>query len=312
MTTRLALPVVDRAALDNSILTTVGRCPRLAFYNYRLNRAATKKSYPILFGVAYHKFREVLELLYEKVIIENKQDLNDPEVQQSIFTLALSTATKDWEDPPLEDKKSYLDLGRLTKTCTEAFDIWLREKQNGYFKVIMTETAFDLPLPSGRRFTGRIDQIFEWNGRLYLRDYKTTSRMGKNYALKFEPSHQFTGYIWAAEQLAGREIEGARIEVVYNTKTAGPEFHSFLTTRSRGHIEAWLEWVEFEWENWARFSETETWPMRTNACDDFGGCYFRDCCKLSSWAMIEDWLENNTTISNWDPMNPEEETGLPE
>ena len=305
----LSLPVIDREGLDNSILGALGRCNRLAFYNYRLNRASRAVNYPINFGVAYHEYRDVLEKHYMKWCLEDKKELEI--VRPTLKEISWAMATKDWKDPPIEHKKGYLDLGRLEKTCDEAFLMWEQEKLQGYYKVLTTETPFDLKLPSGRRFYGRIDQSLLWNNRLWLRDFKTVGRK-EDWKEKYNPDHQFTGYVWAAQQLSGRRVEGVIVDIVYNIKTKGPEFHPTLATRTSEDIAHWLEWIEDEYDNWDRACREGTWPMRTTACGDYGGCYFRECCNSGSWASIENWLENKTIYSVWDPMNPDKEEGLPE
>lgn len=305
----ISLPVVDRRSIDNSVGQTYCRCPRLAFYNYRLNRASTGKNFPILFGSAYHNFREILELLYMKYVLEQNEDLED--LKQALYIAAFKQATEGWEDPPLEHKHAHLDYARLEKTCKSAFESWLNEKRQGYYKVIATEAAFEIPLPSGRIFSGLIDQQIEWNGRLWIRDFKTTSRK-EDFTKKFNPSHQFTGYVWAAQQLSGRRVEGVIIENVYNTKTKGPEFIPTLASRTTADIDHWLEWIEHVYDRWEESVEKEFWPMYTSACGDFGGCFFREACNSGSWPTIERFLEQRTVYSEWDPMDQSKEVGLPQ
>ena len=305
----LDLPVLDRKSLDNSILSTMGRCPRLAYFNYYLCRAARAENYPINFGVAFHKFMEMLEQLYATWILGEEQDFE--KVKGILYAAALAVASKDWNDPPLEHKKSYLDLSRLQKNCEEQFDRWVREKDSGVFTIIGTETAFELPLPSGRLFSGRLDQILQWNRRFWIRDWKTVSRKG-DWALKFNPDHQFTGYSWGAEHLSGQTIDGAIVDVVHNIKGSGPNFFRELCSRTKADKKQWLVWVEDSWDEWEMRVEEDRWPMRTAACDDWGGCYFRKCCREGSWRDIESWLKQHTIHSVWDPMNPEREEGLPE
>lgn len=306
------LPVVDREYLDNSILETCGRCPRLAYYNYKINRAARGKSWPIQYGVAFHKFKDVCELLYNQYVIEEGADLDD--VKDMIYESASAVALLGWEDPPIEHTKSYLDLSRIRRGCELSFEQWLEEKKLGYYKVIGTETGFTLPLPSGRLFAGRMDQILDWNTRIWVRDWKTLGRKPKNanFRAKFNPSHQFSGYTWAAQKLSGRRIEGVIISIVYNIKSTGPEFYTALANRTTDDIKQWLEWVEDEYSNWQHYVTNDYWPMRTSACEDYGGCFFKECCNSGSWSSIENWLEDNTISSTWDPLNPEGEEGLPE
>ena len=130
----ITLPVHTRRSLDNSILSTHARCPRLDFFNYHLCRTARVENYPINFGLAYHNFRETIEKLYMSWVTEEGADLK--EVQKLIFESGWSVATKDWTDPPLEHRKSYLDLGRLRRTCEEAFESWCNEKRSNYYRVI--------------------------------------------------------------------------------------------------------------------------------------------------------------------------------
>ena len=305
----LTLPVHGRRGLDNSILSTHGRCPRLDLFNYHLCRSHRVRNYPIEYGVAYHAFRETLELLYIKWVVEDGQTLDV--AMPGLYTSAFAVATKTWEDPPLEHKKGYLDLGRLRKACEESFRTWVDEKKQGFYKIVGTETAFELPLPSGRLFTGRLDQILEWNGRLWIRDFKTVGRKD-NWKLRYNPDHQFTGYVWAASQLSGRPIDGVIVDIVYNIKTKGPEFHPTLASRTQDDIDNWIEWVEYEYDNRERCIETGVWPMRTSSCNNYAGCYFRECCSLGSWRAMEEWLLERTIWSVWDPLEPEREEGLPE
>jgi hypothetical protein len=302
------LELVKRDAYDNSILTTSQRCPRKALYQYFYNRAADGRNVPIGFGLAYHKFREVLELNYLKVCVGDGRDLQ--EVAPSLFKLALYEALDGYENPPEAHNKAYLSRGRLELTCEQAFVEWMAEKRKNIFVVLEAEQAFQLPLPSGDLFGGRFDQILEWNGKLWIRDFKTTSRMGRDYHRMFDPNDQMTAYTWAASQLSGRPVQGVIIEVVYNTKTQGPKHHSIVSARTQAHIDEWLRNVQIAINDLNSYVESGYFPMRTTGCNDYGGCYFRDCCAMSSEVMRTAWLETKTIESHWDFMDPDKETGV--
>lgn len=296
-----------REVKDHSTVSTFVRCPMKGYYQYSIHRSPIGVNYPIQFGVAYHKFREVLELIFKK---NPEVNLSDRQWQRETYQLAWQIATKDYEDPPLDHKKAYLTTARLDASCNKGFSAWLHEKSTGRYIVLFTEQAFDLSLPSGKRFGGRFDQILEWNGKLWVRDFKTVSRMGRTYGEQFEPNNQMTGYCWAAQELSGRKVEGVIIDVLYNTKNQGPDLHEFLTTRTPEHSQRWIESTEKEIEDIEDYHRKQVFPMRTGACNDYSGCYFRDCCKKSSGAMQMKWLEANTTESKWDFMNPEAEEGV--
>jgi hypothetical protein len=302
MPRNVTLPIFDREVYDNSVVETHARCPRKFFYTYRLCRAPAGKNWPIEFGLAYHKYRELLENLY----IKDPDEAQWPVYHEAVKRLVCES----YENPPLDHKREWQNVGRLDETLDKSFVRWQAEKRAGQFRVLGTETAFDLTLPSGRRFGGRLDQIVEWNNDLWFRDFKTTARMGSTYADQFDPNNQFTGYTWGSTQLSGREVEGAIVETVYNTKTKGPEIHQHLSNRSAGQVEHWVEEMEDEIASIERHIEADVWPKRTTACGDYGGCFFRECCQQEHWHAIETWLKSKTIESHWDFMNPEGEKGV--
>lgn len=310
----LALPLRRPEVFDNSTVSTWTRCPRKGFYQYSACRSPVGINFPIQWGVGYHKFREVIESLYQKIVLENKEDVKDSDVQSIIFNAGWDSATKvtegSWIDPEPEHRHSYLTRARLLRACEESFDAWLMEKSEAIYKVLLHEQPFDLELPSGHRYGGRFDQLVDWRGKLWVRDFKTTSRMGKGYALRFDPNNQMTGYVWGAQVLSGRPVEGVIIEVVYNTKTKGPDFFQFLSTRTPIQVRQWSEYIGYEISDIERHMEQGVFPMRTDACDDYGGCYFRDACKRDGWGSIQRWLEANTVESVWDFMDPDSEEGV--
>jgi hypothetical protein len=289
------LPVVQPRVFDFSTLSTFNQCPRMAYYRYWLGRDSVEPSFPLTFGSAYHLYREVLEKLY----IENGRT-DDPKEWEKYHQLAFAVASDGWVDPPLGHKKEFLTVVRLAATCEQAFAGWKQEKLEGRMVVVATEEAFELQLPSGIVFGGKKDQVVEWNGAAWVRDFKTTSYMGRTYANKFDPNAQITGYVWATMELSGRRVAGAIIETIYNTKTKGPEHHSFLSTRSQFHIDEWMKDIAAAHSEIERAEAQGYFPKRTSSCDMYGGCIFRTCCSMSSPAAREEWLNNHTVERRWD------------
>lgn len=310
------LPVYQPRVLDHSTIEAHARCPRKAFYSYYLRRGPIGTNYPIGWGVVYHKFRELLDVQWLSAIEEGrhpKELVKDVARVDQMRRNAFELSTANWEDPPPEHKKAWMTYDRLSDTLDMGYERWLTEKRQGEIIVLFTERAFELFLPSGRPYGGRMDQIVMWNGKLWARDFKTTSRMGASFPQQFEPNNQMTGYTWAAKEISLRDVEGVIIEVPYNTKTKGPEIHQFLSTRNKGHLEQWIASIEDEQDNielhLARTKERGllAWPMRTTSCSDYGGCYYRGACQQSTPVMVEKWLEANTKYSEWDFTNPEGE-----
>lgn len=338
----ITLPILTREeGLDNSISGLLGRCARKTFYTYAVNRATSGRDYPISFGSAYHLYRETLEKVFRTEIKKGINKVN----WLTCFEKSRDVTLENWEDPPLEHKKSYLDRLRLTTTMEKIFPIWKEEKLSGSLIVLSSEAPFQLPLPGWlrcskwtecdyvtqemdrthcpncdvpgkrvvlkpRQFMGKIDQIVEWNKRIWMRDFKTKNRK-VDYSAAYNPNHQMTGYTWGASLLSGgRRVDGAIIDIVYNTKEKGPEFYPTLASRNEGDVLHWLEWAHDKADEWERRIRSGIWTMQTDECDRFGFCRFQRACNTGNWASIEEWLELNTIHSVWDPRNPEDEEGI--
>ncbi|KKL58024.1 hypothetical protein LCGC14_2229580, partial [marine sediment metagenome] len=163
MTIKLSLPITEPLVFDNSTLSTFQRCPRKGFYQYALQRSPSGTNYPIQFGVGYHKFRETLEALYIKIIVNKEgNSLDDSKTQRLLYELAFKAAMqvtrlKDaegksylgWKEPPIEHRHAFLSEHRLDKTCTAAFEMWLNEKEEEKILIILSEQSFDLDLMNG-------------------------------------------------------------------------------------------------------------------------------------------------------------------
>ena len=295
-----SLPETPRDSFDNSMLEAHKQCPRYYWVRYELNRSPLERSFPITFGNAYHRYREILDLAW----------LKDSELHPEYHDLAVAAAFKifgtgDSADPPLDHKHSFLTRARLLQTLEQAWEYWTAEKTTGDYVTIEAEQSFQLPLPSGWHYGGKIDNVFRWGRDLWIKDYKTTSRMGRTYAHQFEPNAQFTGYIWGVRNLSGRRVKGVMVETVYNTKNIGPEHSNFLSTRTDGAIEEWISDTEAAIEDVVRDRERRYFPKRTSACMNYGGCYFREFCKLGNWKSREDWLDGHTEGRVWDFMSKE-------
>ena len=317
--------------VDNSTITDYGSCPRKGFYKHGLQRGFEGKSWSIQFGLATHKYCEVVSsgLMAQG----EKRELTD-----EIHSAAVNAAIEGWENPPLEHKDGFLDMGRLYQTCLALKAKFIRELAGGEIEITRAEDAFDLELPFHvcrncswaffedvevcpncgcehifqARHGGRIDQFAKDHGRVVhlIRDWKTTKYKPYNYEDKFDPNNQFLGYTWAADELSGQNFDGVLIETIYNTKTQGPIITSHYASYSEGQIEAWQASMMVERQMlhlmWSRVEELGylAFPMRTQECGSYGGCRYRECCRSGSAFEIEKWLKDYTIESKWDYTDP--------
>lgn len=324
---------------DNSTNQEYARCPRRGLYRYGLRRGFQGKSWPIQFGLAYHKYRETVEHL----MMDQQCSMNDEIHQEGI-----NKACEGWEEPPIGHRKEFLNMHRLYKTVNLARTRIEEEQRTGKVVITRAEDSFDLELGlywcpacftmdykveeteqgeylcyscggvnlASIRHGGRIDAMLRYpalNNANMVRDFKTTSYRDKNRHEKYDPHGALQGYTWAGGELSGREFDGALIEEIYNTKTQGPEITQQYVTYSTGQQEQWLASIMMERQfintMWARVDELGylAFPQRTSACGDFGGCGFREACRAGSGWELENWLESYTIYSEWDFTDPEKE-----
>ncbi len=219
-TWKIKLPMYPPGEVsDDSTNSEYSRCPRRGLYRYGLRRGFTGTNFPIQFGLAYHKYREVIE----ELMVEEECDLTD-EIHDEAQTLALTGFIQ----PPAEHKHSHNDMARAVVSMQMARERVTREREQGKILVTKSEDSFDLELPfwictdcshtffkpklhgkaevcpkCGKltifraRHGGRVDQFIRLvslvNGE-FTRDFKTTGQMGAYYDMKFEPNSQMQGY----------------------------------------------------------------------------------------------------------------------
>jgi len=269
-TWKIKLPMFPpNEVTDDSTNSEYTRCPRRGLYRYGLRRGFEGVNFPIQFGLAYHKFRE---------IIEESDELTD-----EVYDDAQTAALEGFIQPPAEHKHSHNDMARVVQSFQLAKARVVREREQGKIIVEQAEDSFDLELPfiictncghtylweeddpegedvyccdkcghdTGRRARhgGRVDQFIRLvslsNGE-FVRDFKTTGQMGPYYDLKFEPNSQMQGYVWSKEELSGKKCDGVLIETLYNTKKKGPEIHQTYKSFSQGQQESWVASVMME------------------------------------------------------------------
>jgi len=278
---RIAEQRCEREILDNSAVKDFRKCPRFYFYRHVMGRSPKDEPPYFRFGSAYHRFREILE-------------------KKSSVAEGIASAVKLFRarggDPVVGSQYEFLTELRLIKSCSVAFARWEKEKKIGAIEVISTEQIFNVELRDGSRRGGRADQLTRWVGKLWGRDFKTTTKMGKYYERSIYPNDQFGGYTFAESKLAGEPVQGQIVEVLYNTKTQGPEISQFLSTWTESQLEDW-ENEQLYWHHQIEISRAnDFWPKNDNACFN---CKFHSVCKASTENMAMGRLENDYVYKPW-------------
>lgn len=301
---------------DSTQIMAAKTCLRKYFYQIVLGRVPQKSAIYLTWGSAYHKFREHLERFYG--FGHDKPVKFDEAKSMEAYLYALEIARKYWQKEavpePIGSDFDFMTEARLIKSCATAFKHWKKEKLQGIIEVIAVEQAFNVQLVDGSSTSGRGDQMIRWNGRLWGRDFKTTSKDAKFYARGIEPNDQFTRYTVAEGKLAGEFVQGQFIEVLYNGKSTGG-YQSKKTGKTTPIVEKGPEIVEFQtsrtpyqlrvFEQEAGIMnkiidvcrEADVWPMQEVNCPF---CPYHSVCTKPTEGGMMAQLEGYYDVRPWD------------
>jgi len=277
--------------LDHTAIITAKTCFRKYFLKIVLGQRPKENIGYISFGSCYHTFREVLEKKYA----EGKNEAE-------CFESALETTLEQWQkaggDPPVGADYDYLTGERLIKSCTKATEWWVKEKAAKRIVVMATEQEFIVTLSDGVTKTGgRADQIVRWNGKLWGRDFKSTSKNRAWYQRLLEPNDQITRYTLSEGLLCGEPVQGQLVELLYNTKKEGPKIEPMIATRTQDQLKEWERGELFFRLLLKQMAEADNYPMCESHCPY---CDFHSVCKQASERSMADVLKQHFTTKPWD------------
>lgn len=301
-----SLPRFNPEIYDSSTMKLAKECFRKYFYRIVLGRVSPKSNYEVIFnfGSAYHKFREVLELSY---MAGDAREVSFGKAIAAISQMKLVAG---------EGKYEFLTRQRLLETCQVAFEHWKKEKDSKRIEVIAVEQPFNIQLPNGKFIGGRADQIVKWSGKIWGRDFKTTSKIESYFNMTLDPNDQATRYVYMESKLTfgnsaitdGRYINGIIFEVIQNTKTTKPKIYNCLVTKNQFQLETWEREELFMHEMLELCKEKDIYPMCETSCSF---CDYAKVCKAPSESSQENILKNDYLLSPWD-FNKVEQTTLKE
>lgn len=297
---------------DNTKLSSWQNCEQQGWYAHGYQGTgivSSERSIALAWGAAFHAMvekwcrepeisYEVYEQEFHKVFIS----LYDP-VKIDILELQ-------------KDRHSVANASRLFREYQSRFPLEL-------YKTIRVEEPFRLLLgQAGDRliyWTGILDRIVQFQERIYFLELKTSSyRIDEKWAKQFRTSGQLRGYVWAGQQLLGKEFDGAIIHGV--EKGVIPKILSRARKVSEligaiGPLEI-LQGMVDEWkENTLRKITLINQKLESNsllnmnlgdACNaySFQGCPYRDLCG-STPEMRPQIIAERFRKRRWDPLAEE-------
>lgn len=284
----------EPAARDSTSVRTAQFCLKKYFFTIVLGFRSKDEPIYLLFGKAYHKFREVLEVEFKK-----SQD------EKESCRIALDAATEKWPgDPVVGTKFDFQTIERLIKSCMVGFKHWLGEKEKGVIEVLHPEQVFDILLRDGKtRSGGRADQMNRYRGRIRGRDFKTTSKEKFWYSRCLTPNDQFSRYTHGEGKLSGEQVDGQLVEVLHNSKKKGPIIWPMEADRTPGELDRW-ETGDIRWRHIVdQCRENDDWPESTDKCSF---CEFHSVCKMGTIHAQQSKLEREFKQRPWNFKDMEE------
>lgn len=290
MTTRKLLPNFERhepTTKDSTAVKTFKECPRKYFYRMVLGRTKPEGEWASVFawGTSVHKF---LEVLYETG-------------DSGAATMA---AIKLWK-PVTKETFAFQTKERLIKIFAHLAQFHDNEKSSNNMKILGIEQPFNLRFKDDNIIGGRFDQIVNWNGRVWIRDWKTTSKMIQYWKKGLDPNDQAIRYIYSMSSLhfgqddngyPNKVIDGVIFVAIQSMKSVDCKIESVTIGKNISQIRRWVDDQVFVHKAMSACREEDMWPMHEGNC---GFCDYQLVCTQSSESGMEHMLKTQYVLSPW-------------
>lgn len=290
--------------INFSSLDLIQTCLRKAHYALNMNLKAKEESSALAFGTSIHKALEhwyqlpVEERVLPKSLDEEAelmgfgQGLEEPARHGALeairqFCLARPQVLSQL---PEGDKRSLPAGVRILKAyfrhyAQDGFTVY--KDNNGPVLERRAELALpgELTMADGTQvvivYFGTIDVVLQHrdSGVICVADHKTTSALGQEFYQRCKPNHQYSGYVWLAQQSLGIDTKMFMINGIQTAKTK-TEFARQITERTGDDFQE-LHMAVYQAVDRFLRAENFGYPMTApNPCSMYGGCQYRKICEL--------------------------------
>jgi hypothetical protein len=257
--------------VNASSVDIIQTCPRKAQYALVRNLRKEDESEALVFGKAIHS---ALETLYRTD--PAKRSLSD-------MIAAFETAGASLSIVPDGEKRSLSNGVKILNRYFAAYanDPWvIYSDKDGPW----VERSFELPFKTHNKFTsvfvhGQMDAVMQnvETGELVVVDHKTTSTVS-DLINRVKPNLQFSLYAWAAKEM-GLPVNRVMVNGIQVAKTKSDFLRIFTDRGADDFAELDLS-ITHAVEQYDKFSASESWPMNTSSCSNYGGCQYLGICQL--------------------------------
>ena len=264
----MTIEIVDPTRLKDSL-----SCLRLYFWRHERHVIPVKPRLPLIYGNAVHA---CLAAHYE-----GKSGAVAFGAFEDTWTAALAQDGGPVAEPELFQEDE--DPKRNPTRWLEQWVLYRKQYAVEPFSVRNVEVPFFLPLTDDLALAGIIDLVVEYLGQIMIVDHKTTSYLNHRWIATFNPNHQFSAYLLAANELIkpDRPITTLLVNAILSHKTeSNPDklFARIPTTRSTAQLEEERDELVGWWRIVRECRRTGSWPKNDQRCQDYQGCDYHPLC----------------------------------
>lgn len=258
-----------KLSLSPSSMKDWQNCNRL--YGWRkveLLRPVDRESQALVIGYAGHK---ALETFYS--------DENETEM-----VIAATNALQE-KAPKISTFDTSYD--ETQDTLIRVLKGYLRYWGQSLWNMVARELEFEIPVDSEKEIylNGRIDGVAVQNNQVWIVDYKFLGKLDPRRLAAFEMDNQLTAYIYGYQELSGKVVAGAKVDIAVKTKVPQYIRETYLRTKEQlqEFKEEFIEVASAIQRQFERVASGENWktvfPKNTDHCFRYGTpCPFRDLC----------------------------------
>lgn len=289
-------------AFDSTSIGLYKTCARKYYYSIVLGYEPRIMAPPLAFGIALHTVMETWEKLLFRQVDKHTA---------LIHVIRLAGL--------LGDKLTPGDTSRSKETLVRSI-VW-------YLDVFWEDKATTVRLPNGKPavemhfqlpfmnycehevfICGHIDRLAQWQGKVYVSDFKTTKyQLDNRFFSQFKPNTQLPLYLTACHLIAEtiQDFPPAH-GVIVDGVQLGVNFSRFVRQIIPFSLEEINEYI-IDLKYWITQAmdacKSNYFPQNTESCQKYSGCQYLEICSKSP-ARRDLFLNGNFVKRTWDPLIP--------
>lgn len=287
-------------AWDSTSIGLAQTCMRKYYYTNILGIQPKRKSVHLLFGGIY---ASALENYYKW-----RAEGDDYELAlRKTVRLALGQSWDKDRNLPLHFDDTKKTRANLIRTIVWYLEQFADESEEGITTHHLEngspacELSFSIEVDDSLILCGHLDRVVSFASHLYVMDQKTSGgTIGPYYFNQFDTSNQMSLYTWAGKAVLHTPVRGVIIDAA-QIAVGFSRFERSITTRSKGQLDEWFDNTLETIKLAQQYAEEDHWPMNFTACDNYGGCPFRELCSRDP-RIRPNFIKSDFVEKRWDPL----------